>query len=138
MYLTNLQALPGDQHCVIMHLPAAVANDATAITAVGKIPFRAQITRAFIIFRANVTGTDTDSRTINVKDSAGNNLFTLAYTLTPPITAVAGVPVSLPLVGTAAQMLVNADAGLQVQSALVGTNGLALPIGQIIVHYKAR
>lgn len=133
----DLHDIPGDQHCMVVHLPLAATGDATAITGVTKVPFRCTLSRVFVTFRAAVTGTDTQSRTLNIKDASGNILAGLTFLATPPTNAVAGTPLAIPVTGTAANLNLAADAGLQVESALVGT-GLALPLGQIAIHVKGR
>jgi hypothetical protein len=136
----KLKDLAGDT--VIME--AFVAGQATAGTAdewvVGRVPFRAKITKVTFTPVADITGAATNHFSAQLRnrkaDAAGTvDAATLAFDDT--INATAFVPKTITLSTTAADLEVAEGQILTFEKVVVGT-GMACPEGLVTVHLQAR
>jgi hypothetical protein len=120
------------------HVPAAVANAATAKVAALVAPFKCRIVSAEFVPLEDVTGADTDSRNLNLKltDTDGTEIANLDFADGTDAAALAAK--ALTMKGTEAQQTLAAGEVIALESELVGTNGLALPAGVLRVGVTGR
>lgn len=129
-----LFGLPGEHHHHIA-VPAALAADATAKTAIGIMPFKGKISKAEFIPSAAVVGADTNTRTVYVKKADGTVIATLAFT--NGVNAAALTAKEMTLTATTANLILTEDTVLYVESEKTGT-GLALPLGTIRLTFTPK
>jgi hypothetical protein len=125
------------EECVI---PPAAAADATTEHVVFYAPFDCYVTSVVIIPGADVTGQDTNSRNLNLRDRGVNGGGTPSELANRDYAAgtneSAGVPTTLYSPASPGRS-VSQNGVLSIQSELVGT-GLALPSFRVIVSYRKR
>jgi hypothetical protein len=111
-------------HQFQLHIPPAAADAATADVAVFVAPYAMKVSALNVVSNAAVSGTDTDSRNLNVQKVVGADEAEVAH-----IDLELGTDLIVgrnPLSVTA--FTLAAGDRLVVESELVGTNGLALPV----------
>lgn len=137
--MPGLRDLPGDQPIVGYfpgHLTAGTAKEA----AIGRAPFKCQVTAVEFIPSANVTGQATNFFTLNVRNRTQAGVGTaipaaLAFS-SGAVAVVAQQPIAVTLSGTAAALILAEGDVITVEKAVTLT-GLACPDGTVIVHVKA-
>ena len=115
--------------------PVAAGSDATTI--VGEAAYAGTVTRVVFIPVSTLTGANTDSRTLTVKNkgSDGSGTTTVATkAFTSGVNAPAADATAITLSGTAANLVVAAGDVLQLESTHVGSTGLADPGGEIEIE----
>lgn len=123
----------------VVHLPAQAAADATAYVATWRAPIRCTVTAASFIPTADITGDNSNTRTLALHNF--NHLTpntSIASKAFPTSTnATAATPVAMTLTVTTADLDLAAGDVIRVQSAKTGT-GLAIAVGAIEITYTAR
>lgn len=113
---------------------AAVAAGSDLTTIVGEAPFAGTVTAVTYTPNANLTGADTDSRTLSVvnKGLDGNGTTSVASkAFTASVNALDYDETTITLSGTAANLVVAEGAILAFVSTHVGSTGLADPGGRV-------
>lgn len=130
----SLHDIPGT-HYGYAHIPDQAAGDATNYLAAWVAPFACTITGIDYIPTDNIAGANTNTRHLNVDNSAGTEIANKDFT--SGNNGTGGAAVALTLTSTAADLNLAEGGTLRFESELVGT-GLALPAGCFVIKFKAR
>jgi len=117
---------------------AALAATVDASRSVAKAPFDGAISKVSYVPDAAITGANTDTRTLSVKNrgAAGAGTTVVAsLALTNGVNATAFDEKAITLSGTAGNLVVAAGDVLSFESAHAGTGGLADPGGLIAIEF---
>jgi hypothetical protein len=115
---------------------AAVAAGSDLTTIVGEAPYAGTVTAVTYAPNANLTGANTESRTLSVvnKGTDGNGTTSVASkAFTSGVNALDYDETDITLSGTAANLVVAAGDILAFVSTHVGSTGLADPGGRISI-----
>ena len=117
-------------------VPAVAAGTDDTFT-ICEAPFAGTVTSASFTANATLTGADTDTRTLNLRNTGAAGAGTTVVAtkaFTDGVDATAFDETALTLSGTAANLVVAAGDILQLHSDSVGGTGLAQPDGQVRVQ----
>lgn len=115
--------------------PVGAAADGTSV--IGEAPVDGTVTRVAFIASSALTGANTESRTLTVKNKGqdGSGTTTVASkAFTSGVNAAASDATTVTLSGTPANLVVAQGDVLQLESTHVGSTGLADPGGEVVVE----
>ena len=114
-----------------------VAAGADSSTVLGEAPYAGTVTRVAYVPNTTLTGANTDSRTVTLKNrgQAGAGTTTVAtLAFVSGVNATGDDAKAITLSGTPANLVIVAGDVLSWESTHVGSTGLADPGGQVIVE----
>lgn len=117
-------------------VPAQAADAATAYVAAFRAPYKCRVTALGYVPIAAVTGQDTESRNLNVDLAAGTEVANLD--LANGTNMAAKALTAIPITATGGYIDLEEGATLRLESELVGTTGLAVPLGNWIITFQGR
>ena len=136
--MPGLRDIPGD-HAQQKFFPGHATAGSAAEVALFRAPFRCTITAVEFIAAEAITGANTNSFTLKVRNRTTAGVGTAipaSLAFVSGVDAVAQAPKVITLSATAADLVLAEGDVVTCEKAVVGT-GLACPAGEVVVHIKA-